>query len=104
MNTLFDTDIDTRSRLQRAFDLFDAEHPDVWILFEGMVFGLIDKGVTHYGAKAICETIRFHKIAESTNGERFKLNNNHATYYGRKFEQLHPEYKGFFEKRKVQDE
>jgi hypothetical protein len=99
METLFDQ----KSRLQQAFDEFDAENPEVWKEFRRIAFELIEKGFKRYGAKAIFEVIRYKKAIE-TNGSEFKLNNNLAAYYARKFINLYPNHADFFQTRKVKEE
>ena len=88
-----------KSKLQKAFEKFDKENPKVWEKFETLTFRLINKGIEHYGAKAIWECIRF-KHALRTKGGEFKLNNNFTAFYARKFIDKYPQYKGFFELRK----
>jgi len=99
MRTLFDL----KSKLQQDFENFDRENPEVWSEFRRIAFSLIDKGRKNYGAKAIFEIIRYHRTIY-TNDIDFKLNNNLTAYYARKFVNLYPEYKGFFETRKIKDE
>ena len=82
------------------FERFHAENPAVYKLFQQFAFRAIRRGLVHYSAKTIFEAIRFHADIV-TKGESFKLNNNYTAYYARMFEKDYPEYKGFFEKRKV---
>ena len=94
MQTLFDKPVTLTD-----FESYDAEHPEIWRQFRGLTFGLINKGTRHYGAKAIFEIIRYHRIIEYGEGD-FKLNNNYTAYFARKFMQKYPAYRGFFETRK----
>jgi len=98
METLFDQ----KSKLQKNFEEFDKANPEVWDEFKKTAFSLIEKGHKRYGAKAIFEVIRYKKALE-TNGTEFKLNNNLAAYYARKFINLYPQYADFFETRKVKN-
>ena len=82
------------------FQHYDLDHPEVWMQFRAMTFDLINKGMKHYGAKAIFETIRFHRIVRYDDQE-FKLNNNFTAYYARKFMGWYPQYDGFFELRRA---
>lgn len=86
--TLFET---AKSNLQKAFDAFDADNPQIWREFRDMAFRLIDNGYKHYGAKSIIEAIRFHRSVQTTEGP-FKLNNNYTAYYARKFMNLYPQH------------
>jgi len=98
ISTLFDM----KSKLQAEFEEFDKANPDVWAEFKAIAFRLIEKGVKHYGAKAIFEVIRYKKTVETT-GSEFKLNNDFTAYYARKFINLYPQYADFFETRKVKN-
>lgn len=80
------------------FEHYDQKHPEVWLAFEEAAVRLIDRGVTHYGAKAIMEYIRYHTAL--TTGDAFwKVNNNFTAGYARKFVERHPEHAEFFELR-----
>lgn len=85
---------------ETPFEEYDLKHPAIWKEFKDLTFRLITKGITHYGAKAICEVIRFHKIIDHQDYE-FKVNNNFTAGYARKFMEQYPEYEGFFETRKI---
>ena len=67
---------------------FDLENPEVWDLFEFFSLQAIDAGRTRMGAKMIFERIRWHSVIETTSME-YKLNNNHTSYYARKFNLAH---------------
>jgi len=92
LKTLFDQLV--KSKLQTAFERYDAENPQVWEQFKEIAFDLIERGRKHYGAKAIFEVIRYHR-ATQTNDPDFKLNNNFTAFYARKFINLYPQYKDF---------
>jgi len=92
MKTLFDK--------PEAATRYDAKHPEIWEQFKKITFDLIRRGTKHYGAKAIFEIIRYHRIIEYGDDE-FKCNNNYTAYYARKFMNIYPEHKGFFETRKA---
>lgn len=76
---------------------YDEENPDIWTEFESIALFLIQKGRTHYGAKAICEVIRYNTITRGN--DEFKINNNFTMGYARKFISKYPIYKEFFELR-----
>lgn len=79
------------------FDNF-LECPEVWQHFERITLDLIQRG-KRAGAKAVWEKVRWEIAVEG--GKDFKANNNFCSYYARAFELKHPQYRGFFEKRKV---
>lgn len=94
MPTLFDQPVKTFT----PFEIFDSENPQVWIEFKRIALGLIDRGVKHFGSKAIFEIIRYFRVMK-TNDPDYKLNNNWTAHFARKFINIYPEYEGFFEVR-----
>ena len=83
--------------VNQAFQEYNEAHPQVYKTFETMALALINKGVKHYGSKAIIEAIRYHTSVSE--GREFKINNNITPLFARVFENQHPQHKGFFEKR-----
>ena len=80
------------------FDDFDRDNPDIWALFRSTTFEVMERGFKHYGANSILERIRWHTSIEQ--GQRdFKINNNWAPFYARKFMEIYPVYAGFFRTR-----
>ena len=72
------------------FSEYDQENPHIWLLFRATTLMLLRQGFRHYGAKTIMERIRWHTSVEQ--GERdFKINNNWASFYARKFMEHHPQ-------------
>ena len=60
------------------------------------------RGFKTYGSKAICEWIRYQydlKHGPEGSGERFKINNNYATYMGVFAMKRQPKLQGFFKQR-----
>lgn len=76
---------------------YDKDHSDIWIEFEKIALNLIDRGIKHYGAKAIFEIIRYWRTIKKIEDKDFKVNNNYTQYYAKKFMNKYPEYDGFFE-------
>jgi hypothetical protein len=83
--------------VNQAFQEYNEAHPEVYKTFEQMALALINKGVKHYGSKAIIEAIRYHTSVSE--GKEFKINNNITPLFARVFENNNPQHKGFFEKR-----
>lgn len=75
-------------------------HPTIWKEFERKTLVLIAKGIPHYGAKAIAETIRYDRTIEKCC--EFKMNNNFPAYLARLFILKHPQHKNFFEFRRIE--
>ncbi len=93
------------SILKRKFLEYNEENPEVYRLFKEYAFKMIGKGKGHYGARTICELIRWH---HDINAERdaadFKISNNHAPFYARAFMNDYPEHDGFFRTQEGQDQ
>lgn len=85
---------------ESRFAEFDAQHPEVWTLFERFTLDLIRRGFEHHSADAVLHRVRWETDAGDAEG--LKINNNYAAYYGRKFHRLHPRYAGFFRTRRSQ--
>ena len=79
---------------------FDAQHPIVWQLFRQFTFDRINRGFKNYSGNSIVERIRWQTDQAETGDNQFKINNNYAPYYARKFMQHYPEHEGFFRTRR----
>tara|TARA_R110000751_G_scaffold35565_2_gene87410 strand:+ start:719 stop:1024 length:306 start_codon:yes stop_codon:yes gene_type:complete len=91
------------SKLQIEFDEFHGNNPEVYSELLKLSFDLKAKGRGKYGVKSLFEIIRWHR-AMSTEGDEFKLNNNHAPFYARLIMAQEPELEGFFETRRQRHE
>lgn len=98
--TLFEV-FDERPRLQRQFEEFHAKNPRVWELFEKFTLQLITAGRKHYSADAVLHRVRWETALTTYADDGFKINNNHAAYYARKFMREWPMYNAFFRIRNV---
>jgi hypothetical protein len=87
-------------KLKQQWWKWHKENPHVWKLFEKYTMQAIHAGHNHYSSMAIIERIRWHSDVETT-GDKFKINNNHKTYYSRYFHHMHPEHDGFFRLRET---
>lgn len=76
---------------------YHKDNPQVFREFERLTFQTIEKGFKHYSAKGILELIRWHTGVRAK--DQFKVNNNATAFYARLFEQINPQYKGFFRQR-----
>lgn len=84
--------------LQKAFEAFHAENPEVYRLFSRFSFDAASAGHRHYSADAIMHRVRWHTGVETTN-HAFKINNNLVAYYARHFMNRNPHMRGFFHTR-----
>jgi hypothetical protein len=90
-------DIPARSP-KSTYEKWDRENPQAYAEFRKLTLRLIRRGIKHYGAKAICEVIRFHTAIHSQG--TFRVNNSVISYYARKFMREFPQHKDFFETRR----
>jgi len=86
-----------RSILEKKFWEYHNKNPAVWNLFQEYSFKMMGKGMRHYGARTVCEMIRWHHdINSDRDAAEFKISNNHVPFYARLFMKRHPKHKGFF--------
>ena len=97
-----------RVNVNRCRELTTEEGFRAWLLtaeglrisseFIRLARALKDRGCQRYGAKAVCEYIRFNRaLKEGRDG--FKLNNNVTSRLARWAMQTYPDLAGFFETR-----
>ena len=84
---------------QAKFERYHKENPEIWDQFKEATFALIKVGRKHFSADAILHSIRFNTVLRG--GTDFKINNNYSSMYSRLFTANFPEYKDFFEQRKL---
>ena len=76
------------------FTTYHEQNPQVYAAFKAKAIQAMQKGFTHYGAKALFEIIRFEtKIAGN---DEFKINNNYTADYARKLMAERAEFRDFF--------
>jgi len=93
------------STLKQKFLEYHKANPRVYKYFKTYALNMIGKGKRKYGARTICELIRWnHDINSDRNSSDFKLSNNHVPFYARLFVEDHPEHDGFFRTHKGQGE
>ncbi len=87
--------------IMKQFEQYDRDHPEIWREFERIATFLIASGKKRYGAKAICEIIRYNSVFRTRYGyEEIKINNTYIKGYALKFMTCYPKYHGFFEVRR----
>lgn len=89
--------------IDAAFAAFDAEHPEVYRLFEKFADQARFSGIKRYSADAILHRIRWHcNIDCGRRGwNEFKIDNNFSSRYSRKLMTLRPDFEGFFALREL---
>lgn len=83
--------------LRQRFAIYHAKNPHVYEMFKKFAFAASAEKDT-YSADAVLHRMRWYTEIE-TRGDRFKINNNYAAYYGRLFMNEFPQHKGFFRTR-----
>jgi len=78
---------------------YDEANPDLYKAFVRLAKQAIAARCQHAGANRIIEVMRW-ETSLAASGDDYKINNNIAPYYSRKFEAEYPEHKGFFRMRK----
>ena len=91
--------VDRHEEMRQDVILFNKKHPDVWRLFCGFTFDMINRGFMNYSVNAIFERIRWEKDAGGDGVTSFKLNNNYKAEYARLIMTREPDLEGFFETR-----
>lgn len=88
------------SELKYKWWEYHKENPHVYELVEKFTFDVIKRGYDRYSINSIFERIRWHTDID-TEGDKFKISNNHRAYYARYFMHLHPQYDGFFKTKEL---
>jgi hypothetical protein len=91
--------VDRHEEMRQDVILFNRKHPDVWRLFCGFTFDMINRGFMNYSVNAIFERIRWEIDAGGDGVTSFKLNNNYRAFYARAFMRKYPQHDGFFRTR-----
>ena len=63
-------------------------------------FALLDRGIRHYGMKALVEAARFdYRLKVGPDADGFKINNSYTSLLARQLMADYPALEGFFETR-----
>jgi hypothetical protein len=84
--------------LGERFAVHHERRPEVYRRFKELALRLLESGRSHYGAKSIMETVRFHCALDSGE-EEYKINNSFTALYVRMLIQEDRRFEGFFELR-----
>lgn len=88
-----------RGTILERFQAFDREHPRVWALFVQFAFELVRRGHKHHSADAVLHRVRWETDAGSSDADDFKINNDFAALYSRKWAREYPMHAEFFRTR-----
>jgi len=89
---------DPDSTLEERFYEFHAANPHVYTVIVKKALALRERGITHFGMKAIFESLRYD-AALQTGGDEYRLNNNYTAFYARLIMRNTAVLKDFFETR-----
>jgi hypothetical protein len=79
----------------KTFQQYDQENKHIYELYKAIAINLAKEGRKQLGSKYIFEQMRYdHRFV--SNNDPFKINNNFAPYYSRKFVLEHPQYGNLF--------
>ncbi len=81
------------------FNAYHEKYPTVYQKFKKLAFEAKKIGHTHFSARGLFQVMRY-KMGGNLKYDGFKYNNNYTPFYVRLFENEHPDFVGFFEKRK----
>ena len=93
-----------RMTVQQRFEIFDEQHPEVWVLFVQFSQQVRAAGRDKYSARAIIHRIRWHYAVNPERDEGFKINDVFSSRYARKLLEDDPTFVGFFELRELRVE
>ena len=83
--------------LSDRFNEYDRDNPDVWDLFKRFTKDALKAGHDRFSSQSIIERIRWETSVQ-WRGE-FKINNDYAAFYARKYHKQFPQCDGFFRPR-----
>lgn len=87
-----------KTDLERAFEEFDADHPEVYLRLVSLARKAKARGHKRIGIAMLFEVARWELTLESSDGE-FKLNNSYRAFYARAIMRNEPDLAGIFETR-----
>lgn len=88
------------SRLEREFNDFHRQNPDVYLALVGMTRELKARGHKKIGIGMLFEVLRWqHYMSTDDPHSDFKLNNNYRAYYARKIMDECIGFEGIFDVR-----
>jgi len=85
--------------LASKFKKYHTENPHIYEAFEKLTLEIISAGRRNFEVRGIIGKLRWDSAIRGN--DEFKVNENYATYYGRLFEDLHPQHVGFFRKKNI---
>jgi len=82
--------IETRNdELRRECQEYHDKHPEVWELFVDYAMQKWELGYQRFSSMAVIQRIRWETTA-GADAPHLKINDHHATFYGRRFNKMFP--------------
>ena len=85
--------------IERSFEKFHADNPDVYDRLRDMAINLKRMGKDSYGIAALFEVLRYEHAVRTRSDDGLKLNNNYRALYARRLAQNEPTLREFFKMR-----
>ena len=86
--------------IQEKFNVFNQSNPTIYTELVRLARVAKAQGIRNYGAKAMCEVLRFNFVL-LRQGKPFKINNVYTSRYARLIDQKEPDLRGFFKTREL---
>jgi len=86
---------DLKSDLYKRFLEYNQVNPEIYKMFKKFTFEVIKSGYQNCGSQMIIERLRWESMIVAKN-DKFKINNDYAAFYSRRFMMEHPKYNNFF--------
>lgn len=90
-------DIFAADRIEREFNEFHAQHPEVYMQLVGLARTWKKNGTAKLGIATLFEVLRWNSHLNPERDAGYKLNNNYRALYARKIMEREPDLKGIFE-------
>lgn len=101
--TIEQSDLPFGKTLRERFEVFHAQNPRVYELFDRFAMDAVRAGRKRIGAKMLWERMRWYTSVETKDPEGWKLNNDWHAFYARLWLACHPEHENFFELRRQKE-
>jgi hypothetical protein len=88
-------------RIQRRFEKFHADNPQVYAALEELTQDWVDAGHDHASIDMFYQVLRYRRGLQTTSADEFKLNDHYRSRYARLLMARHPEWDGLFETRSI---
>ena len=88
-----------QQRLEDRFQVFHADHPDVYDELVNLAYDALVAGHQRYSIATLVEVVRWNRHTSGPDAAGFKINNSYRSRYARLIMEREPALDGFFETR-----